>query len=235
MTNPPVCDYEGSDYQTSFGIKVDANTKTGPKPLPSNDSCRKVAASYWNLGGCGTKYAALCRFERVVLLDYSAHPTEQAQQRLAALTNTSMSRMTLSPSLLWMVIDAATMIRVLHQHGRCAEGIRAGEECVGTRRDIILEFANKQNFKSICVTGLGNQKWSPFKLEPVEFVKLNFDFHPKAVSNGWRDLVLQFKNSGTLPFRVRFLKRIIPTSILVSLDSLFQWTGAFWQFTPSCL
>ncbi|MGZ9223239.1 MAG: hypothetical protein ACXW4Q_14115, partial [Anaerolineales bacterium] len=34
-------------------------------------------------------------------------------------------------------------------------------------------------------------------------------------------------------FRVGFLKRIVPTGILVFLDSLFQWTGALWQLSPS--
>ena len=29
------------------------------------------------------------------------------------------------------------------------------------------------------------------------------------------------------------LKRLIPTGILVFFDSLFQWTGAWWQWTPS--
>jgi hypothetical protein len=32
---------------------------------------------------------------------------------------------------------------------------------------------------------------------------------------------------------VGLLKRIVPTGILVFFDSLFQWTGAWWQFTPS--
>jgi DNA-directed RNA polymerase subunit RPC12/RpoP len=34
-------------------------------------------------------------------------------------------------------------------------------------------------------------------------------------------------------FRVGAFKRIIPTGVLVFLDSIFQWTGALWQLTPS--
>jgi hypothetical protein len=34
-------------------------------------------------------------------------------------------------------------------------------------------------------------------------------------------------------FRVSFLKRIVPTNILVLFDSIFQWTGALWQLSPS--
>jgi hypothetical protein len=32
---------------------------------------------------------------------------------------------------------------------------------------------------------------------------------------------------------VGFLKKIVPTNILVFFDSIFQWTGAWWQYTPS--
>jgi hypothetical protein len=81
---------------------------------------------------------------------------------------------------------------------------------------------------------LGRQKWSPFTPEPVEFVKLNFDFHPKAIRSWLEDLGFRIENTLTLShFRVGVLKRIVPTGILVFLDSLFQWTGAWWQLSPS--
>jgi hypothetical protein len=34
-------------------------------------------------------------------------------------------------------------------------------------------------------------------------------------------------------FRINFLKRTIPTGLLVFFDSILQPTGALWQFTPS--
>ena len=69
---------------------------------------------------------------------------------------------------------------------------------------------------------------------PVEFVKLNFDFHPKAIRNWLKELGFTIEKTLTLShFRVGILKRIVPTGILVFLDSLFQWTGAWWQLSPS--
>ncbi|MGB8984554.1 MAG: hypothetical protein WCC12_21990, partial [Anaerolineales bacterium] len=98
----------------------------------------------------------------------------------------------------------------------------------------ILEFANKLNLKAILRYLLGRQKWSPFTLESVEFVKLNFDFHPQAVRNWLKDLGFAIEKTLTLShFRVGLLKRLVPTGILVFLDALFQWTGAWWQLTPS--
>ncbi|HEU4743895.1 MAG TPA: hypothetical protein VFS61_01620, partial [Anaerolineales bacterium] len=98
----------------------------------------------------------------------------------------------------------------------------------------ILEYANKLNLKAILRYLLGRQRWSPFSLEPVEFVKLNFDFHPKAIRNWMENLGFRLEKTLTLShFRVGLLKRIVPTGILVFLDSLFQWTGAWWQLSPS--
>jgi hypothetical protein len=98
----------------------------------------------------------------------------------------------------------------------------------------VLEFANKLNLKAIFRYLLGKQKWNPFTLEPVEFVKLNFDFHPRAIRNWLEGLGFKIEKVLTLSyFRVGFVKRLIPLRILVFLDSFLQWTGAFWQFTPS--
>jgi hypothetical protein len=68
----------------------------------------------------------------------------------------------------------------------------------------------------------------------VEFVELNFDFHPKAIRQWLTKLGFSIEKTLTLShFRVGFLKRTLPTSVLVFFDSIFQWTGALWQFTPS--
>jgi SAM-dependent methyltransferase len=132
------------------------------------------------------------------------------------------------------LFDAATMIRVLHHMADAPKALGQVKNVLEPGGIFILEFANKQNLKSILRYLLGKQKWSPFTLEPVEFVKLNFDFHPKAIRRWLEGFGFAIEKTLALSyFRVGFLKRIIPTNILVFLDSLFQWTGAFWQFTPS--
>ncbi|HVF25108.1 MAG TPA: class I SAM-dependent methyltransferase, partial [Anaerolineales bacterium] len=129
---------------------------------------------------------------------------------------------------------AATMIRVLHHMADAPKALGQVKNVLKPGGTFILEFANKQNFKSILRYLLGKQSWSPFTLEPVEFVKLNFDFHPRAIRKWLAGLGFVIEKTLALShFRVGFLKRIIPINILVFLDSLFQGTGAFWQFTPS--
>jgi hypothetical protein len=68
----------------------------------------------------------------------------------------------------------------------------------------------------------------------VEFVKLNFDFHPKAIRNWLGDLGFSIEKTLSIShFRLGVLKRIVPAKLLAALDGFFQPTGAFLQFTPS--
>ena len=132
------------------------------------------------------------------------------------------------------LFDAATMIRVLHHMADAPKALGQVKNVLASNGTFILEFANKLNLKAIFRYLLGRQKWNPFTLEPVEFVELNFDFHPKAVQNWLKELGFSIERILALShFRVGFLKRIVPTGILVFFDSIFQWTGALWQVTPS--
>jgi hypothetical protein len=132
------------------------------------------------------------------------------------------------------LFDAATMIRTLHHMANAPKALEQVRNVLRSQGIFILEFANKLNLKAILRYLTGRQKWNPFSLEPVEFVKLNYDFHPRAVRNWLKSLGFTIERTLTLShFRVGFLKRWIPTRILVSLDSLLQWTGALWQLTPS--
>jgi SAM-dependent methyltransferase len=132
------------------------------------------------------------------------------------------------------LFDTITQIRVIHHAvdvpAALAE-VRRVTRPVGT---YLLEFANKQNLKAIGRYLLQRQSWSPFSREPVEFVELNFDFHPAWMR---RQLVASgFCPGRTLTvshFRIELLKRLVPASWLVALDSWAQRTGRWWQLSPS--
>ena len=236
MPTPPVCDYEGSDYQTSFWDKGGREYEDRTEAIALKRLLPKSGRLLLELGaGAGRNTPRYVGFERVVLLDYSRTQLEQAQQRLGnsdkyIYVAADAYRLPFVDGL----FDAATMIRVLHHMADAPKALGQVKNVLEANGIFILEFANKQNLKSILRYLLGKQKWSPFTLEPVEFVKLNFDFHPKAVRNWLEELSFTIEKALAVShFRVGFLKRIIPTSNLVFLDSLFQWTGAFWQLTPS--
>jgi ubiquinone/menaquinone biosynthesis C-methylase UbiE len=236
MTTPPVCDYEGSDYQTSFWDKGGREYEDRTEAIALKRLLPQSGRLLLELGaGAGRNTPRYRGFDRIVLLDYSRTQLEQAQQRLGQSDKyiyvaADVYRLPFVDAL----FDAATMIRVLHHMADAPKALGQIKNVLGTDGVFILEFANKLNLKAIFRYLLGRQKWSPFTLEPVEFVKLNFDFHPKAVRNWLRNLGFAIEKTLTLShFRMGLLKRFVPTGTLVFFDSLFQWTGALWQLSPS--
>jgi ubiquinone/menaquinone biosynthesis C-methylase UbiE len=233
---PPVCDYEGSDYQTRFW-------ETGGRDY--EDRCEAIALKrllpqsgklMLELGaGAGRNTPRYQGFERVVLLDYSRTQLIQARERLGTSERyiyvaADIYRLPFVDNL----FDATTMIRTLHHMADAPAALRQVRKVLQPDATFILEYANKRNLKAILRYAMRLQTWSPFLLEPIEFAPLNFDFHPRAV-RGWLK-EMGFKAEKTLAvshFRVGILKRTIPASILAGMDSLFQWTGVLWQFTPS--
>lgn len=236
MTTPPICDYEGSDYQISFWDKGGREYEDRTEAIALRRLLPKGGHLLLELGaGAGRNTPRYLGFDRIVLLDYSRTQLEQAQQRLGKSDRyiyiaADVYRLPFIDGL----FDAATMIRVLHHMADAPKALEQVKNVMRLDGVFILEYANKLNLKAILRYLLGRQTWSPFTLEPVEFVKLNFDFHPKAIRNWLENLGFAVEKILTLSyFRVGLLKRLVPTSILVSLDSLLQRTGNWWQLSPS--
>jgi len=233
---PPVCDYEGSDYQTRFW-------ETGGRDY--EDRCEAIALKrllppsgklMLELGaGAGRNTLRYQGFERVVLLDYSRTQLKLAQERLG----TSKRYIFVAADIYRLpfldgLFDATTMIRTLHHMSDAPAALRQVRNVLQPGAIFILEYANKRNLKAILRYGLHLQTWNPFGLDPIEFAPLNFDFHPRAIRGWLREMgFLVEKILAVSHFRVGLLKRTIPASILAGLDSLFQWTGALWQYSPS--
>src|SRR5512138_1548599 len=233
---PPVCDYEGSDYQTSFWDRGGREYEDRTEAIALRRLLPPKGRILLELGaGAGRNTPRYLGFDRIVLLDYSRTQLEQAQGRLGKSDKyiyvaADVYRLPFVDGL----FDTATMIRTLHHMADAPKALEQVRNVLRSGGVFILEFANKLNLKAIVRYLSGRQKWNPFSPEPVEFVKLNFDFHPTAIREWLKRLGFSIEKTLSLShFRVGFLKRIVPTGVLVFLDSLFQWTGAFWQLTPS--
>ena len=236
MTHPPVCDYEGSDYQSSFWEAGGREYEDRVEAIALKRLLPQNGRLLLELGaGAGRNTPRYTGFERVVLLDYSRTQLEQAQQRLGKLDRyVYVAADVYRLPFLGGLFDAATMIRVLHHMADAPKALKQVQGVLRPDGIFILEFANKLNFKSVLRYWLGRQSWSPFTLEPIEFAELNFDFHPGAVRRWLKDLGFAVRKTLTVShFRLGFLKRVVPIQVLVLLDSLFQWTGRLWQLTPS--
>ncbi len=237
MTNtPPVCNYEGSDYQQSFWEQGGREYEDRAEAIALKRMLPKSGKLMLELGaGAGRNTSRYAGFERIVLLDYSITQLTQAQARLGCSDKyiyvaANIYRLPFLDGL----FDSATMIRALHHMADPKKALSQIRNVLQPNAIFILEFANKLNLKSILRYWLGKQEWNPFTLEPVEFVQLNFDFHPQAIRNWLGELGFSIEKILTVShFRLGLLKRLVPAKILAALDGLFQLTGAFWQFTPS--
>lgn len=236
MTTPPVCNYEGSDYQSSFW-------EHGGRSY--EDACEAVALRrllppggkfLLELGaGAGRNTPRYAGYEKVMLLDYSHTQLEQARQRLGDTDRyryvaADIYHLPFMPG----VFDAATMIRTLHHMADARRALDQVRSVLQPRATFILEFASKLNLKAILRYGLRRQSWSPFSPEPIEFAALNFDFHPATVRTWLQLSGFAIERQLTVShLRIGWLKRNLPLKLLVWLDSLFSLTGDLWQLTPS--
>ncbi len=179
-------------------------------------------------------------YDEVVLLDYAHSQLLQARELLGdaapggrpryRYVQANLYRLPFVPAL----YDTVVMVRTLHHAADGARVLHNISQVLAPSGSLVLEFANKRNLKAIIRYLLRRQSWSPFDPRPVEFVELNFDFHPAWVRRHLTDAGLRIVSTRTVShFRFPLLKRMLPAGLLVSLDRLMQPSGALWQLTPS--
>ncbi len=233
---PPICDYEGSDYQERFWGKGERAYEDQVEAIAIRRLLPKSGKLLLEVGaGAGRNTPRYQGYERIVLMDYSSSQLEQARQRLGD-SDRYIYVVADAYSLPFVdgLFDAATMIRVIHHMADAPKALAQVRQVLQPGGRFLLEYANKRNLKAIVRYWLGRQDWNPFDRNPVEFVPLNFDFHPKAM-NAWlhaADFVVERKLAVSY-FRVGWLKRHAPLELLVSLDSVLQPSGAVAEFPPS--
>lgn len=233
---PPVCDYEGSDYRTRFWENQgreyeDLTERVALRRLmsPQGETLIDLGAGF---GRLADEYAG---YKKVVLFDYSRSLLREAQARLGddprfIYVAGDWYRMPFVGGL----FDTMVQVRTIHHAADVPALFQQLARIGRPGGEYILEFANKQNLKAIGRWLLGRQTWSPFDREPVEFVDLNFDFHPRYIdaelaAAGFAPI----QNLTTSHFRLGVLKRTVPTGLLVNLDRAVQPTGRWWRLTPS--
>lgn len=236
MKSIPVCDYEGSDYQTSFWEQGARRYEDAVEAVALRRLLPAGGKRLLELGaGAGRNTPRYQGFEEITLVDYSHTQLQQARQRLGD----SPRYRYVAADIYYLpfsagVFDAATMIRTLHHMVEPRLALEQVRRTLQRDAVFILEYANKQNLKAILRYLLRRQSWNPFSPEPVEFAPLNFDFHPATVREWLKVSGFVIERQLTVShFRVDLLKRLLPLSLLVAMDSLAQWTGNLWQLTPS--
>lgn len=240
MSERPVCSYEGSRYRTDFWTEArayeDAAERFALRALlpPTGGTLMEIGAGYGRLVDLYQGY------ETVILLDYAHTQLAQAVERLGETGEGGTPRYLFVQADFYKLpfvtglFNTITMIRTLHHAVDAPAVIQGIAEILGPRGAFVLEFANKHNLKALLRYLLRRQTWSPFAREPVEFVDLNFDFHPRWIWAQLQKAGLTREAVRTVShFRLGWLKRRVPAHTLARLDALVQPTGALWQWSPS--
>jgi len=235
MTTPPVCDYEGSNYQQRFWEEGGRAYEDQAEALALKKLLPAKGKHLLELGaGAGRNTPRYSGFDQVTLVDYSTTQLSQAIERLGdgkryRFIAADIYRLPFGPNS----FDAATMIRTLHHFSQPEKALAQVKGCLANGAVFILEFANKRNLKALIRYLTGRQKWNPFSRESVEFAELNFDFHPKSVKSMLKDLGFDIERQISVSYlRAGIFKRL-PMGILMAkeraLQSLFSWTA----YSPS--
>lgn len=236
MNTPPVCDYEGSDYQERFWKEGGRAYEDGAEVLALKKLLPKGGKHLLELGaGAGRNTPRYQGFERVTLVDYSTTQLTQAIERLGTqpryrFVAADVYRLPFAPA----VFDAATMIRTLHHLAEPQIALEQTHQCLTNDSTFILEFANKRNIKAILRYWLGRQDWNPFSPEAIEFVELNFDFHPASVRSMLRTCGFIVEKQVCVSWlRADFFKKFMPLWLMLSKERVLQVIASWAALSPS--
>ncbi|OGO10246.1 MAG: hypothetical protein A3K46_08605 [Chloroflexi bacterium RBG_13_60_9] len=236
MNQHPICDYENSDYQQTFW-------DSGARRYEDQCEARAIARLMPRKGrlllelgaGTGRNTLRYPGYGKTVLLDYSRTQLRQARDRLGdsgqfLYVAADVYNIPFASGL----FDAATMIRTLHHMSDPAAALREVRRVLAPKSAFLLEFANKRNLKAILRYLFRRQEWNPFSPESVEYLPLNFDFHPKSVRGWLSGSGFRIREQATVShFRVGLLKKAIPAGLLSYLDYLLGFSGNLCQYSPS--
>ena len=234
----PICDYENSQYQTEFWDCGNREYEDKVERIALQKLLPKTGKRCLEIGaGAGRLTQELNHIDHIVLLDYSRSQIEQAQNLLGNSSKyTFVVADAYKPPFADQAFDAALMVRIIHHLTDPQHVLSLVNKLLKPNGCLVLEFANKRNIKSIIRYLLNRQSWNPFSYNSVEYNKLNLNFHPNNIMHmlSVSDFTVGEKRSVS-HFRWKHIKQLVPTNLLVSIDSALQTTGRYWQFTPSVL
>lgn len=228
-----ICDYGDSTYRQDFwegqgrGYEDAVERRVLANLLPrSGRRLLEIGA------GFGRLTAEYHMFRQVVLLDYSLEQLQYARGRYGDDGFLYVAADAYRMPFQCKVFDTATMIRVIHHFENVPAVLGQVRNVLAGSGAFVLEFANKCNLKAMLRHILGINNWNPFTLEPVEFVELNFNFHPDYMLEQVSDCGFALRRTVPVSWlRLGLLKRALPTPLLALGDRALQLTG--WAISPS--
>lgn len=238
---PEICDYENSPWRTEFWHGREYE-----------DRAERIALAHMlpprgtRLCEIGAGFGRLAQFylgyDQIILIDYARTMLQEAREHLARdpRITSHASRFRFAAADLYNLpladssLDTAVTIRVLHHVTDIPHAFSEISRVVRPQGTYLTEFANKRHIKSIIRYWLTKRAPNPFTLEPYEFVKLNFDFHPRYIMDELTKSEFAVRDTRAVStFRIGLLKRTVPANILAGIDGLVQHPISNFQLSPS--
>lgn len=232
---PRVIDYEGSTYSTEFWNPAreyeDRAERIAIRAMlpPTGKRLIDIGAGAGRLGDLYTGY------DEVILMDYARSTVIEARDRWQhdprfKFVAADLYQLPFVDS----AFDSVVMIRVIHHIvdvpralGNIAAAMKAGGS-------FVFEFANKRNLKSMARYAMRKQRWSPYDRTPIEFVELNFDFHPTWMKTQLQHTGFTIRSIRAVStFRLGALKRLFGAQRLAAIDGALQRPLAALAISPS--
>jgi len=235
MPQPRIIDYEGSKYSTEFWTPAreyeDRAERIALKAMlpPTGRRLIEIGAGAGRLAGLYLGY------DEIVLMDYARSTLLEAREHWGrdprfTFVAADVYRLPFADA----AFDTGVMVRVMHHLVDVPQALGQIAATLQPGGTFVVEFANKRNLKSMLRYALRKQSWSPYTREPIEFVELNFDFHPAWMRERLTDAGLKIGDSRSVSFfRIGVLKRRAGAKRLASIDGLLQRPLGRMALSPS--
>jgi SAM-dependent methyltransferase len=236
MSHPlPVIDYEGSQYSTEFWTPAreyeDRAERIAIRALlpPRGSRLIDIGAGAGRLGDLYLGY------DEVILMDYARSTIVEARDRWGhdprfKFVAADLYALPFADG----VFDSIVMIRVIHHIVDVPRALGNTRAIMKPGGAFVFEFANKRNLKAIARYVLRKQTWSPFDQPPIEFVALNFDFHPAWMKRQIQAAGLSIRSTRAVStFRLGVMKRLFGAKRLAVIDGALQRPLASLSISPS--
>ena len=232
----PVIDYEGSGYRQDFWEGQGREYEDAVERIALRRLLPSRGGRIAEIGaGFGRLADLYLGYEQIVLFDYSRTMLSDAVRRWGddkrfVFVAGNLYQMPLADQSL----DALVMVRVMHHLADIPAALARLQALLHKDSTAVLEYASKRNLKAVLRWLTRRQPWSPFDPAPLEFVAMNFDFHPGWMGAKLKDAGLNVhQRYGASHFRLRTLKRSLPAQALARVDSWLFDIGGRYPLAPS--
>lgn len=232
----PVIDYENSHYKADFWVGQGRDYEDKVERLAIRRLLPHHGLRVAEIGAGFGRLADLYQeYEQIILFDYSRTLLQDAVSKWGhdprfIFVAGNIYQLPLATASL----DSLLMVRVMHHLADVPQALQQIERVLHKRSVAVLEYANKRNLKAIARWLFRRQNWSPFGLSPLEFVALNFDFHPRWMRERVDEANLCVRQQFAVShFRLPLLKQKINTETLAKFDSLLFTLGGNYPLAPS--